>query len=70
MIDAAAEQKNRKRLIYKGLSRFTTWIGLAIGGLLAIPAGMLVLLISGIWTVTDRLSAFFERKGDNYARKN
>ena len=62
---AAAEKKRRKRIIYKGLSRFVTWVGLAAAGLIAIPAGILILLISGIWTVADRFAACLERKGGN-----
>lgn len=62
-IDAAAEKKRRKRMIYKGLNRFVTWIGLAAAGLIAIPAGILLLLVLGIWTMVDRLAAYLERKG-------
>jgi len=65
LIGAAAEKKRRKRMIYKRLSRFVTWIGLGAAGLIAIPAGILILLISGIWTVADRFAAYLERKGDD-----
>ncbi len=59
----AEDRKYRKRLVYRSLSRLVAYIGLAVIGLLAIPAGLLVLLISGIWSATDRIAAYWEQKG-------
>lgn len=36
--------------------------GLAVIGVLAIPAAVLLGLIAGVWTLTDRLTAFLSEK--------
>ncbi len=54
----------RKHLAYRCLSRVIFWIGLAVLAILALPAGIIVLAIRGVWTVTDRLTGVLERKGD------
>lgn len=58
------EKKHKKRMVYKGLSRLVTGLGLAAVGLLAIPAGILFLLISGIWSATDWIAARLDQRGD------
>ena len=37
-------------------------LGLAVIGVLAIPAAVLLGLIAGAWTLTDRLTAFLSEK--------
>lgn len=54
----------KRKTLYKWLSRLVTGLGLVAIGLLAIPAGILFLLISGAWSVTDRVAAHLEQKGD------
>ena len=54
-----------RKTLYKWLSRLVMCLGLVAIGLLAIPAGILFLLISGIWSVTDRIAAHLEQKGDD-----
>ena len=39
----------------KGFSRILLWIGVSILLILAIPAGVLYLLMYGVWTLLDRL---------------
>lgn len=58
------EKKHKKRMVFKWLSRLVTGLGLAAAGLLAIPAGILFLLISGIWAAADRIAVRLEQKGD------
>lgn len=57
------EKRYRKRMVYKWLSRLVTGISWVAVGLLAIPAGILFLLISGIWAAADRITAYWEQKG-------
>jgi len=38
------------------------YLGLAVIGVLAIPAAVLLGLIAGVWTLTDRLTAFLSEK--------
>ena len=44
------------------LSRVVTWAGLFTVGILAVPTGLLVLLITGTWKATDRLTALLDKK--------
>ena len=43
-----------------GLSGGIFYLGLALIGVLAIPAALLLGLIAGVWTLTDRLTAMLE----------
>ena len=45
-----------------GLSGGVFYLGLAVIGILAIPAAVLLGLIAGVWTLTDRLTAFLAQK--------
>ena len=45
-----------------GLSGGVFYLGLAVIGVLAIPAGVLLALIAGVWSLTDRLTAFLSEK--------
>ena len=38
------------------------YLGLALIGVLAIPAAVLLGLIAGVWTLTDKLTALLEKK--------
>lgn len=38
------------------------YLGLAVIGVLAIPAAVLLGLIAGVWTLTDKATAFFSAK--------
>lgn len=40
-----------------GISGGVFYLGLAVIGVLAIPAAVLLGLIAGVWTLTDRLTA-------------
>lgn len=40
-----------------GLSGGIFYLGLGLIGLLAIPAAVLLTLIAGVWTLTDKLTA-------------
>lgn len=39
------------------LSKAVSWLGIAVIAVLAVPAGVLILLIIGIWSLTDWLVA-------------
>jgi hypothetical protein len=54
--------KWRNQMGYKIFRRLTVWAGGAVIGILVIPAGALLLLISGIWSVTDRIADWLDRK--------
>ena len=43
-----------------GLSSGIFYLGLALIGVLAIPAALLLGLIAGVWTLTDRLTVLLE----------
>lgn len=45
-----------------GISSGVFYLGLAVIGVLAIPAAVLLGLIAGVWTLTDRLTAFLSEK--------
>ena len=45
-----------------GVSGGVFYLGLAVIGVLAIPAAVLLGLIAGVWTLTDRLTAFLSEK--------
>ena len=45
-----------------GLSGGIFYLGLAVIGVLAIPAGVLLALIAGVWSLTDKLTAALDRK--------
>ena len=53
-----------KKTAYRGLSRFTVWGGLVCISLLAVPTGVLIFLISGIWSAADKVSGELEKKGE------
>ena len=55
---------NTMKKARSGLSGGIFYLGLALIGVLAIPAALLLGLIAGVWTLTDRLTALLE------ARKN
>ena len=45
-----------------GLSGGIFYLGLALIGVLAIPAALLLGLIAGVWMLTDRLTALLETR--------
>ena len=45
-----------------GVSGGVFYLGLAVIGVLAIPAAVLLGLSAGVWTLTDRLTAFLSEK--------
>ena len=45
-----------------GISGGVFYLGLAVIGVLAIPAAVLLGLIAGVWTLTDKLTAFLSEK--------
>ena len=55
---------NTMKKARSGLSGGIFYLGLELIGVLAIPAAVLLGLIAGVWTLTDRLTALLE------ARKN
>ena len=44
------------------LSGGVFYLGLAVIGVLAIPAGLLLALIAGVWSLTDKLTAALDQK--------
>lgn len=57
-----------KDMIYQGVSRMVFFIGIVVIGILAVPAGILFLLICGIWSGVDYFTAKLGSKQKN--RKN
>lgn len=55
-MDSEWRKFSARRRICRALGRLVTILGLAAAGLLVIPAGILFLLIVGLWTAADRLS--------------
>lgn len=53
-----------------GLSGGIFYLGLALIGVLAIPAALLLGLIAGVWTLTDRLTALLETRKNAGWRKS
>ena len=45
-----------------GVSGGVFYLGLAVIGVLAIPAAVLLGLIAGVWTLTDKLTALLSEK--------
>ena len=54
----------RSARIARAAGKVITWLGMAVVGILALPAGALVLLISGVWSLTDRISQWITQKGE------
>lgn len=52
-----SQGKRLKSMAMKGLSQMMTGLSLGIIGLLIIPTGILVALISIFWSVADKVSA-------------
>ena len=48
--------------VRSGASGGVFYLGLALIGVLAIPAAVLLGLIAGVWTLTDKLTALLEDK--------
>ena len=48
--------------VRSGASGVVFYLGLALIGVLAIPAAVLLGLIAGVWTLTDKLTALLEKK--------
>lgn len=48
--------------VRSGASGSVFYLGLALIGVLAIPAAVLLGLIAGVWTLTDKLTALLEKK--------
>ena len=48
--------------VRSGSSGGVFYLGLALIGVLAIPAAVLLGLIAGVWTLTDKLTALLEKK--------
>lgn len=63
------KEKRWKKAVWKGLSLLTTWIGLALVGLLALPAGILGLFIAAIWSLTNRVAGWLHRKGEDSSQE-
>lgn len=57
--------RNWKKIIRKGCSHLITWMGIAAACLLAIPAGLLILMIFAVWTVADAAASRIAGKGDS-----
>ena len=51
---------DRKKKVRSGASGSVYYLGLALIGVLAIPAAVLLGLIAGVWTLTVKLSALLE----------
>ncbi len=60
----SGSKKSFAGTLWRGAGRFVTWLGLGAAGLLALPGGILMLLICAIWSITDRVSAWMTRKGE------
>ena len=53
---------DRMKKVRSGASGGVFYLGLALIGVLAIPAAVLLGLIAGVWTLTDKLTALLEKK--------
>lgn len=50
------------KIIWKGLSKAAFYLGLSLIGVLAVPAAVFLGLIAGVWTLTDKLTAFLDKR--------
>ena len=53
--------KKEKELLFGILSRIVTWLGILLVALLALPAGLLIAMICGVWTAIDWIMEQLER---------
>lgn len=51
------EMGNIKNMICKIFTRLIFWLGAVVIALLALPTGILFLMICGIWTAVDKLTS-------------
>lgn len=51
-----------KRALCKLLGQAILWISIAAITIMAVPAGVLVLMITGIWHLTDHILAKLDRR--------
>ena len=59
------KKKNWKKTICNWISFLITWIGIIVIALFAVPLGILALIIIAIWTLTDTIVSWFNKKGEN-----
>ncbi len=52
---------DRKSSVRKLLSNLVLWIGIALMGLLAIPAAIFICGILGVWPLVERLLRWIEK---------
>ncbi len=57
-----------KKAKENGVSGGVFYLGLAVIGVLAIPAAVLLGLIAGVWTLTDKLTALLSEKTLTFPR--
>ena len=58
-----AARRGKERTKMRGfLQKAVSWMGIAVIAVLAIPAGALILLIVGVWSLTDRLVSRLARR--------
>lgn len=62
--EARIWQEKRKFTFGRCLSRLALWLGFVIIVLLAVPAGIVIALISGIRSLVDWFVCRLERKGN------
>lgn len=46
--------------VRKRISQMITWMGLVVIGVLAVPTGVLITLISMLWSVTDKIAVWIQ----------
>lgn len=59
------KKKSWKKAICNWISLLITWIGIVVVALLALPIGILALIVITVWTLTDRIASWIKRKGEN-----
>lgn len=64
LIRREALQKNLIKAVFKLLEQVILWISVAVIVMLAVPAGILGLMIMGIWHLADHILAKLEGRSD------
>ena len=62
IIEGGGREINMKSFFCHVLKFLTLFVGIAASGILLVPAGALVILVSFIWKTTDKLVARLEVK--------
>lgn len=58
-------KQKKKIAVRERLSQVVTWAGIIVIGILVVPTGLLIALISTVWSAADKIAAWLEKRGES-----